>query len=139
MHVSATADTQRHGKTAVAAAAAHLYMRESALADALHHLQLLLAQHDVLVIVLVIDGAQRLARVIACQQRVQPVLARLAGNFLGVSVIADVLLIFVPLHGHTANCERYTRSGLKTPLWQELAHQVSCTLALSLSNATWIS
>jgi hypothetical protein len=50
---------------------AHLHVRELALAYAHDHPQLLLAQHNVLIIVCVIDGAQRLAAVVACKQLLQ--------------------------------------------------------------------
>jgi hypothetical protein len=90
---------------------AYLYVRESALAYALDHVQLFSAEHDVLIVVLVMDRSEGLARVVACQQGIQPILLLLACYLVGIMVIPDVILILIPFQRHSTHCKAPQGSG----------------------------
>ena len=102
-----------------------LDMRELALSDALQHLQLLLAQLDVLIVQLIVDGAPELGVIVASQQAVQVAFALALGDLATRPVIADVLLVVVPVQGYVANCSSW-ESAL---LLQRLLQRVACSVA----------
>ncbi len=79
-------------------------MREAALPDALDHAELVLAQDDLLAVVLVVNGAPPRAAVGLRQQPVHAVPPRASDYLAPVAVVAHVQLVLVPLQRHLADC-----------------------------------
>lgn len=105
-------ESQKHSVDETDWTQRYLHMWELSLPYALHQLQLLPGEHDVLIIVLIINGAQRLARVVPGQQSLQPVFLLLGHDLVGVQVIADVVLIAIPLQWHPPHCSQTVASHL---------------------------
>ena len=79
-------------------------MREPALSYPLYELDLLFAECDLLVVVLIVDGPPLGAQIVLREQSSQPVLLGPLQQLLPSFRVPNVVLLFVPLQWHLPNC-----------------------------------
>lgn len=96
-------------------------VRELALADAVDDVEFFVGQHDLAVVHRVVDRAHRRLGVVHTRQEgVHAVAVVLARDRLAVHVVADVLLVLVPLERHVADAVQHAVVLGRVALFREV-------------------